>query len=55
VEVGAAWALEKKVLVLLLDYDSKLLPFILRDAQAIEWGSFNEGFQRFIFLFDNRT
>ena len=54
-EVGAAWALEKRVIVLLLDYDSNLLPFILRDAQAIEWGNFNEGFQRFISLFDNRT
>lgn len=54
VEIGAAWALQKRILVLLLDYDSRSLPFILRDAQAIEWGYFNEGFGRFISCLGNK-
>jgi len=48
VEIGAAWALEKKILVIELPGNINSLPFILRDTQIIKWGEFVTRFGEFI-------
>ena len=48
VEIGAAWALEKIILVIEMPGNVNSLPFILRDTQTIKWGEFVTKFGEFI-------
>jgi hypothetical protein len=48
VEIGAAWGLSKKILVLSMHVDENSMPFILKDTQVIRWGAFKSGFEEFM-------
>jgi len=48
VEIGAAWALEKTILVIEKPGNVNSLPFILRDTQTIKWRGFVTKFGEFI-------
>jgi len=48
VEIGAAWAMEKEIVVVVKDVKESALPFILRSKQAIRWGEFISRFSEWI-------